>query len=85
MTGVATESDKGERDSDTDLAAAVHRVLMILTDLRRDAHTPELSERIRLVQWLRHELGDVEALLTRAAARRDSGSTPASTSGTAAR
>ncbi len=84
-TGVATESDKGEHDSDTDLAAAVHQVLMILTDLRSDAHTPELKERIKLVQWLRHELGDVEALLARADARRDSGAAPAPTSGAAAR
>jgi hypothetical protein len=73
---VATESDKGERDSDTELAAAVHRVLMILTDLRSDAHTPELTERIKLVQWLRQELGDVEALLTHADSRRGSASDP---------
>lgn len=82
---MATESDMGERDSDTDLAAAVHRVLMILTDLRSDAHTPELKERIKLVQWLRQELGDVEALLARADARRDSASVPVPTTGAAAR
>lgn len=82
---MATESDKGERDGDTDLAAAVHRVLTILTDLRSDVHTPELKERIKLVQWLRQELSDVEALLARADARRDSGSAPTPTAGATAR
>jgi hypothetical protein len=83
--GVATEFDKAGRDSDTELAAAVHRVLAILTDLRSDAHAPELRERIELVQWLRHELADVEALLARADARRDPRSVPAPTSAAAAR
>jgi hypothetical protein len=76
---VATESGKDERDSDAELAAAAHRLLMILTDLRSDAHTPELRERIKLVQWLRHELGAVEAFLVDADARRDSGSAPTPT------
>ncbi|HEY6745920.1 MAG TPA: hypothetical protein VI357_09380 [Mycobacteriales bacterium] len=67
---MATDSGKDERDSDAELAAAVYRVLALLTDLRRDAQTPELSERINLVQWLRRELGDVEDLLARADARR---------------
>jgi hypothetical protein len=82
---VATEYDKGERDSDMDLAAAVHRVLAILMDLRSDERTPDLRERIKLVQWLRHELGDVEALLARADARRDSGSAPVPTAPVVAR
>ena len=75
---MATESGKDERDSDAELAAAVHRVLMLLIDLRSDAHTPALRERIKLVQWLRHELGAVETLLADADAdaRRESGSAP---------
>ncbi len=81
---MATESGKGERDSDTELAAAVHRVLAILTDLRSDAHTPELRERITLVQWLRHELGDLEALLISADTRRDAGAASAPASDAAA-
>jgi hypothetical protein len=74
---VTTESVKDERDGDAELAAAVHRVLAILTDLRSDAHKPELKERIHLVQWLRQELGEVEALLVHADARRDSTPAPA--------
>jgi hypothetical protein len=70
---VATESGKDERDGDAELAAAVHRVLIVLTDLRSDAHAPELRERIKLVQWLRHELGAVETLLIDADARRETG------------
>ena len=82
---MATESGKDERDSDAGLAAAVHRVLALLTDLRSDVHTPELRERINLVQWLRRELGDVEALLIRADGRRDEDSAPVPTTGPAAR
>ena len=73
---MATESDQDERESDAELAAAVHRLLLILTDLRSNVHTPELRERIKLVQWLRHELGAVETLLVDAADRRESGSAP---------
>jgi hypothetical protein len=73
---VATESGTGERDGDAELAAAVHRVLAILTDLRSEAQTPALRERIKLVQWLRNELGDVEALLVRAADGRESAPVP---------
>ena len=82
---MATESGMNERDSDAELAVAVHRVLAFLTDLRTDAHSPELRERITLVQWLRRELGDAEALLLRADARRDQDPVPASTPGSAAR
>lgn len=82
---MATESGTDERDSEAELAVAVHRVLALLTDLRTDAHTPELRERINLVQWLRGELGDVEALLVRAEARRDQAPAPAPTAGAAAR
>lgn len=81
---MATESGMDERDSDAELAAAVHRVLALLTDLRTDAHTPELRERINLVQWLRRELGDAEALLLRADGRRDQDPAPAPATGSAA-
>ena len=81
---MATESGRDERDSDAELAAVVHRVLALLTDLRTDAHTPDLRERINVVQWLRRELGDVEALLVRADARRDQDPVPAPTTGSAA-
>jgi hypothetical protein len=64
-TSVANDSGKDPRDSAPELAASVHQVLTILTDLRSDAPTPELSERIKFVQWLRRELGEVEALLVR--------------------
>ena len=82
---VATGSDMDERDSDAELPAAVHRVLALLTDLRTEAHTPELRERINLIQWLRRELGDAEELLLRADARRDQDPVPAPTPGSAAR
>ena len=59
MPPVATATE------DDELAAAVHRVLTSLTDLRSAAATPEvLGSRIALVRWLRHELVAVEALLT---------------------
>lgn len=70
---MTAESAKDEHDSEAELAAAVHRVLAILTDLRSDAHKPELKERIKLVQWLRQER---EVLLVHADARRDSASAP---------
>jgi hypothetical protein len=82
---VATEFGKDERDGDAELAAAVYRVLALLTDLRSDAHTPELKERINLVQWLRRELGDVEALLIRAVGRRDEDPALVPTTGPAGR
>lgn len=82
---MATESGTAERADDTELAAAVHRVLALLTDLRSGAHTPELEERINLVQWLRRELGDVETLLVRADAARDTGPAPIATAGSAVR
>ena len=82
---MATDSGADERDTDAELAVAVHRVLALLTDLRSDAHTPELSERINLVQWLRRELGDVEALLIRADGRRHGDPAPVSTTDPATR
>ena len=82
---MATDSGPDERDGDANLAAAVHRVLALLTDLRSEAHTPELKDRIRFVQWLRRELSDVEALLVRADAVRDSATTRALASAPAGR
>ncbi len=60
---------------DDELAAAVHRVLASLADLR--SATPEVRRgRLLLVRWLRQELSAVEALLTGAADRPgDPGST----------
>lgn len=59
MPPVATATE------DDELAAAVHRVLASLTDLRSAAATAEvLRSRIALVRWLRHELVAVETLLT---------------------
>lgn len=55
---------------DDELAAAVHRVLTGLTDLRSAAATPDgLVDRIALVRWLRQELAAVEALLVGASER----------------
>lgn len=82
---MATDPGQDERDGDAELAAAVHRVLALLTDLRTEAHTPELKDRITFVQWLRRELADVEALLVRADAVRDSATTRALTAGSAVR
>lgn len=62
LVATATEDD--------DLAAAVHRMLATLTDLRSAAASPDvLRSRIALVRWLRQELGAVESLLTGAAGR----------------
>lgn len=59
MLPVATATE------DDDLAAAVHRMLTSLTDLRSAATTPAvLTERLALVRWLRQELVAVETLLT---------------------
>jgi hypothetical protein len=62
---VATESDKSGQSAEPELAGAVHTMLAILTDLRRDMPAAELQDRIALVRWLRGELTDVEALLGR--------------------
>lgn len=65
MLLVATATD------DDELAAAVHRMLATLTDLRSATASPDvLRSRIALVRWLRQELGAVESLLTGAAERR---------------
>ena len=57
LVATATEDD--------DLAAAVHRMLTSLTDLRTAAAKPEvLANRLALVRWLRQELVAVESLLT---------------------
>jgi hypothetical protein len=69
-TFVATESIKGERD--TDLTTAGHQLLAILIDL----HTPEPRERIKPAHRLRHEPGGVGAFLAHASARRDSAPSP---------
>ncbi|HEV7653450.1 MAG TPA: hypothetical protein VGP36_01760 [Mycobacteriales bacterium] len=60
----------GERDVDSELAAAVHQVLTTLTDLRSEVRAHELSDRIALVRWLRQELTAVETLLTGVYGRR---------------
>ncbi len=53
---------------DDELAAAVHRVLASLADLR--SATPEVRRgRLLLVRWLRQELSAVEVLLTGTADR----------------
>jgi hypothetical protein len=73
MSSMTTASD------DDELAAAVHRVLATLTDLRSASLTPEvLRSRIALVQWLRHELGAVETRLN-TAYQRPPAPVPAST------
>ncbi len=73
---MATESGPAGRDSGAELAAAVHQVLAILTDLSSDARPLKLTERVALVRWPRQELGAVDALLISVSARRDTRTAP---------
>jgi hypothetical protein len=81
IRSVAAASNERGQSTETELAGAVHRVLAILTDLRRDMPASELRDRMKLVRWLRGELADVETLLGgaygRLAAADDADSEPA--------